>query len=481
MTPGSTGPFPASRTASCATETRSASCGTPRRTTRPGWKRSARPGSVIHFENFIVADDGTGQAFAEALIERAAAGVTVRVLYDWLGSSSRALPGFWNRLRRAGIEVRVFNPPRLTAPSGSAAIIGSSSRSTTGSDSFRACASPTTGGARTPRSPGATRAWRSRDRSSPTSTMPSPRAGRSPGSRCRPMSCPDPQAIPRGRHRAGPRDLRPARHVPHLPARPVHRRHGPEDPLDHRRLFRRHHLLRAGARGGRAGRGRRAASRAGLERRAGAAADRPGRLPLADRERHPGLRVERLHAPRQDGGGGRAMVAGRLDQSQPRELGHQLGARRRRGGRRFRGRPWKPCTSRISPARRRSFRAAPRRRRQAANLRPRRGRLRAHKRAFGRLAAGAIALGNTVGTAVGGSRSLTATEAKSVAVIGAVLVALAGARGGFPGARHRAARHHARVVRPRAPRPGPEALPPRSPRPTATGAGPRPAEWLPPD
>jgi cardiolipin synthase A/B len=83
----------------------------------PAWLeaiRSAR--TVIHFENFIVADDDTGRAFAEALIERARAGVKVRVLYDWLGSSFRALPHYWRRLREAGIEARVFNPPRLTDP-----------------------------------------------------------------------------------------------------------------------------------------------------------------------------------------------------------------------------------------------------------------------------------------------------------------------------------------------------------------------------
>ncbi|HEX2135839.1 MAG TPA: phospholipase D-like domain-containing protein [Microvirga sp.] len=83
----------------------------------PAWLeaiRSAR--KVIYFENFIVADDDTGVAFAEAMIDRARAGVTVRVLYDWLGSSGRALPHFWKRLKQGGVEVRVFNPPRLTAP-----------------------------------------------------------------------------------------------------------------------------------------------------------------------------------------------------------------------------------------------------------------------------------------------------------------------------------------------------------------------------
>jgi cardiolipin synthase len=62
----------------------------------PAWLdaiRSAR--TVIHFENFIVADDDSGQKFAEALMERARAGVRVRVLYDWLGSSIRALPPYW--------------------------------------------------------------------------------------------------------------------------------------------------------------------------------------------------------------------------------------------------------------------------------------------------------------------------------------------------------------------------------------------------
>ncbi|HZH11501.1 MAG TPA: phospholipase D-like domain-containing protein [Microvirga sp.] len=83
----------------------------------PAWLESIRSAqAVIHFENFIIADDETGRAFAEALMERARAGVKVRVLYDWLGSSFRALPAFWRRLREAGVEVRVFNPPRLIDP-----------------------------------------------------------------------------------------------------------------------------------------------------------------------------------------------------------------------------------------------------------------------------------------------------------------------------------------------------------------------------
>ena len=39
----------------------------------------------IHFENYIFRDDATGRQFADALMARAAEGIKVRVLYDWLG------------------------------------------------------------------------------------------------------------------------------------------------------------------------------------------------------------------------------------------------------------------------------------------------------------------------------------------------------------------------------------------------------------
>lgn len=71
---------------------------------------------VVHFENFIIADDMTGWVFAEALAARARAGVRVRLLYDWLGCVARASSRLWRALREAGVEVRVFNPPSLTSP-----------------------------------------------------------------------------------------------------------------------------------------------------------------------------------------------------------------------------------------------------------------------------------------------------------------------------------------------------------------------------
>jgi len=69
----------------------------------------------VHFENYIIRDDATGRRFANALMERARAGVTVRVLYDWLGSIGTPRR-FWHALREAGCEVRVFNPPTLLRP-----------------------------------------------------------------------------------------------------------------------------------------------------------------------------------------------------------------------------------------------------------------------------------------------------------------------------------------------------------------------------
>lgn len=63
----------------------------------------------VHFENYIIRDDRTGRRFADALAERARAGVRVRVLYDALGSRGTG-GGFWRALERAGAEVRAFGP-----------------------------------------------------------------------------------------------------------------------------------------------------------------------------------------------------------------------------------------------------------------------------------------------------------------------------------------------------------------------------------
>jgi cardiolipin synthase A/B len=68
----------------------------------------------VHLENYIFADDSVGQRFARALSEKTGEGVPVRVLYDWYGCTDVWVPNsFWRKLRSAGVEVRVVNPPSL--------------------------------------------------------------------------------------------------------------------------------------------------------------------------------------------------------------------------------------------------------------------------------------------------------------------------------------------------------------------------------
>jgi cardiolipin synthase len=68
--------------------------------------------SSICFETYILAADATGERFKAALIEKARAGVTVRLLYDAVGSFG--LSDAWlDELRAAGAEVIDFNPIAL--------------------------------------------------------------------------------------------------------------------------------------------------------------------------------------------------------------------------------------------------------------------------------------------------------------------------------------------------------------------------------
>jgi cardiolipin synthase len=87
--------------------------------TYPAWLAAiANARKTIDLENYIIQEDATGTAFADALIAAAARGVQCRVLYDWLGCLTRTTPKFWRRLREAGIEIACYNPPHLTSPLG---------------------------------------------------------------------------------------------------------------------------------------------------------------------------------------------------------------------------------------------------------------------------------------------------------------------------------------------------------------------------
>ncbi len=65
--------------------------------------------SEILLEMYWVGLDAVGMKFRDALADKARAGVTVRVIYDAVGSLSIA-PSFWEPLVRAGGEVREYHP-----------------------------------------------------------------------------------------------------------------------------------------------------------------------------------------------------------------------------------------------------------------------------------------------------------------------------------------------------------------------------------
>ncbi|MBS0433099.1 MAG: cardiolipin synthase B [Proteobacteria bacterium] len=60
--------------------------------------------------NYIIRSDEIGKAFLDALRERARAGVKVCVSRDWLGCFGQCNEAFWQPLREAGGETRVWNP-----------------------------------------------------------------------------------------------------------------------------------------------------------------------------------------------------------------------------------------------------------------------------------------------------------------------------------------------------------------------------------
>jgi cardiolipin synthase len=84
----------------------------------PAWLAAiASARRSVHFESYLIHADEVGQRFADALIAKALEGVPVRVVYDWLGAA-RGGRALWRRLREAGVEVRSFNPPRFDEPLG---------------------------------------------------------------------------------------------------------------------------------------------------------------------------------------------------------------------------------------------------------------------------------------------------------------------------------------------------------------------------
>ena len=71
--------------------------------------RGAR--QTITFETYIYWSGKVGQEFADALSERARAGVKVHVLLDWVGSG-KIDDALLEEMEAAGVEVRRYHPLR---------------------------------------------------------------------------------------------------------------------------------------------------------------------------------------------------------------------------------------------------------------------------------------------------------------------------------------------------------------------------------
>jgi len=70
--------------------------------------RNAR--EQIHFEFYIIRDDSIGRSFAEELINAAARGVEVFLIYDYIGCFDT--PGsFFKHLEQSAVRCLAFNPP----------------------------------------------------------------------------------------------------------------------------------------------------------------------------------------------------------------------------------------------------------------------------------------------------------------------------------------------------------------------------------
>ena len=62
----------------------------------------------VHLEVFILTDEKLGQQYAEALTERARAGVTVRLMFDGVGSLATN-PAFTEEMKREGVRIEEVN------------------------------------------------------------------------------------------------------------------------------------------------------------------------------------------------------------------------------------------------------------------------------------------------------------------------------------------------------------------------------------
>lgn len=81
----------------------------------PAWLEAVSSATEsVMIEMYLFADDAFGRRMRDALIERARAGVPIRLLYDAFGCWREHFSGFFKPLLQAGAEVRAYNPVSLT-------------------------------------------------------------------------------------------------------------------------------------------------------------------------------------------------------------------------------------------------------------------------------------------------------------------------------------------------------------------------------
>ncbi len=78
----------------------------------PEWENALRGAQEsICIEMYIFASDEFGRTIRQILLDKLAIGITVALVYDWVGSFGAHFKRFFQPLIKAGAEVRVYNPP----------------------------------------------------------------------------------------------------------------------------------------------------------------------------------------------------------------------------------------------------------------------------------------------------------------------------------------------------------------------------------
>lgn len=82
----------------------------------PAWEKALSAARRhICIEMYIISDDAFGRRIRQILLDKLAQGVEVVLVYDWLGSLSARLSGFFKPLAAAGAQVYAYNPPTWTS------------------------------------------------------------------------------------------------------------------------------------------------------------------------------------------------------------------------------------------------------------------------------------------------------------------------------------------------------------------------------